>query len=305
MPVWSLEELQASASLYPDPKALLAGLPDLYAKWGGIPRYVLQYAGVPTEQANLLGAIREANLQDLTSVIGQKDANKLDISFRLVHYVVNEHFNPTQLVMGSKYIADHVVEVLKAKHLLELKLFLSSSGELPQSPYGGVRGHLFESWSHSTMLQSPRPKLLCRPLVAGVEGDLSLPPAMAAFRFYELPQLTQYKVGQYAIPSFSNLESVDAFVVLADPPRTLLFQMTVSDSHPVKAHGLEKLFDALGHCTLGKVELYFVVPNGRYSDFQAQTYHSAQSKETHPTVLTIVPQRVKAIQQYALLMPVM
>ena len=71
--------------------------------------------------------------------------------------------------------------------------------------------------------------------------------------------------GTYFRPQQSNLRSVDASVIIESPvpkkPRLVLFQMTVSASHPVNEQGLAAIWAAMpANLKRTSLILVFVVP---------------------------------------------
>jgi len=72
-------------------------------------------------------------------------------------------------------------------------------------------------------------------------------------------------IGTYFRPQQSNLRSVDASVIIESPvpkkPRLVLFQMTVSASHPVNEQGLAAIWAAMpANLKRTSLILVFVVP---------------------------------------------
>ena len=63
------------------------------------------------------------------------------------------------------------------------------------------------------------------------------------------PRINPDIIGVYFRPQQCNLCSVDSFVItksaVTDKPVLVLFQLTVSGSHPVKSHGLANIWDAM------------------------------------------------------------
>ena len=71
---------------------------------------------------------------------------------------------------------------------------------------------------------------------------------------------------RYCIPIQKNNASFDAFV----SPDTF-FQMTITESHPIIKHGLEKYINENDD---SDIKFYFVVPKNVYGSYQEQVLHS-------------------------------
>lgn len=312
MPVWSLEELEQCASLYPNPAEKLVVLPKLFSMWGGIPRYVLQFAenagktnGLDDPEKVLNSAILQfkTGLVDIIAT-GLRDVRQLEVSYKLVHYVVDDQFTAVGVRFGSRYISNCLVESRFRDDRGKLVSFLrASAGE---SQLAGLRGDLFESFSHSALRNGGQ--FQRRALATGTvaPSDPLVLQANTGKTFHGLHELACFRTqpiadyGVYFMPSYRNLASVDAFVRL--PDRLVLFQMTVSPHHPVKHKGLQQLLDAMGPAP-PSIELYFVVPPDRFATMTTQSYGAADATERNPTTVSQLDPRVSAIRQFALLIP--
>jgi len=95
--------------------------------------------------------------------------------------------------------------------------------------------------------------------------------------------------GKYCCLRVKNFGAIDSFILL-----NVLFQFTVSASHPVKAHLLENLIK--GTCFAGPIRLYFVVLDEQFDAFSAQHYLGMDN-----TVLKAIPPEItKRVTQFAL-----
>ena len=114
--------------------------------------------------------------------------------------------------------------------------------------------------------------------------------------------------GEYAQPRIPTLGAVDSLV-----KPDILFQMTVAESHPIKAALLEDAMDAIDHPpptsaqpvvrSTHAIRLYFVIPEKRWITFGKQPYHSAgaQPHVLQPANIPLVIRN--RIEQWALLFP--
>jgi hypothetical protein len=94
-------------------------------------------------------------------------------------------------------------------------------------------------------------------------------------------------IGVYFRPQKSNLASVDSFVIIKSPtthkPMLVLFQFTGGGTHPVKAHGLESIWEQMP-AELKELPpiLVFVVPDHVASEFSKQTVMPSGSNASSP-----------------------
>jgi hypothetical protein len=304
MPAWSLKELQAGAALYSNATAKLALVPRLYSMWGGIPRYVLEFSEnfganrFDDPKAALDGAIGQFDLDQIHRIPALKHAGDLDMSFKVVHYDVNDqNFAVRRLRFGSKYITDRLVENCLQVDLSRLMWFLRSAAGQPA--LAGLRGDLFESFCHRMLREGGQ--FSCRPLSSTLSSGALELPRNDGITFHGLHEFSEPFVGLYCSPAYGHLAPVDAFMRL--PGKLLLFQMTVSPEHQVKEAGLLQLFHALRKFNAADtIELYFVVPPDVFLTLPAQRYGRSQSTEDSPTNAQRLNARVKGIKQFALLM---
>jgi len=97
-------------------------------------------------------------------------------------------------------------------------------------------------------------------------------PAMAKHHFTNVNEIDPHA---YNIPLDSTFASVDAIL----PSEGLLFQVTVSGQHPVKAVALDRLkpcFSAYIKKTKQPVKLVFVTDERRFPEYTLQRYHDTK-----------------------------
>lgn len=92
---------------------------------------------------------------------------------------------------------------------------------------------------------------------------LELPPPVKEFSFTSLDDVAQQEDGTYCIPTSQTFDDIDA---LLQPD--IMFQCTVSASHPASAAGVNNGAKAMR--TTGDVSLVFVVPPERFANFRKQ-----------------------------------
>jgi hypothetical protein len=145
---------------------------------------------------------------------------------------------------------------------------------------GTLYGILFEPWFRRKITQQGL-RAKARPLemegvqtrkrkVFGIGSDeeaIVKWPAQNVHRFFDYPEII---VDKYNIPQVANLP-VDSLA----PSRGELFQITVAESHEIKAaklHLLKPYFNKFLTATGQRVKLYFILPPHRYKIFKSQRY---------------------------------
>jgi len=92
-------------------------------------------------------------------------------------------------------------------------------------------------------------------------------------------ELEFVKLGKLAIPEYLNFKSVDAVLMpTVRSPSAKAFQVTVSQSHPVKAVGLQDIISTVRRKAKPAefknarfpLQLFFVVPEFLYADYKLQ-----------------------------------
>jgi hypothetical protein len=175
-----------------------------------------------------------------------------DLSHLIVHYVVDSNFEMTTLEFASIYVTEKALELFsESQHQKLCALLLYCK---PASITAGLCGNLFEAFSHRTL--SSGGEFEYRSLEDGSKGLLKLA-KRDSDRFSDI---TKCEGDRYFVPWNPNYPCVDAYI-----PKQYLFQMTVSDNHPInKAKMLEIL-------RLTKLKAtYFVVPRNSFEDFKKQ-----------------------------------
>ncbi|CAH1770026.1 5726_t:CDS:2, partial [Entrophospora sp. SA101] len=134
---------------------------------------------------------------------------------------------------------------------------------------------------------------------ASLISELNLT-AKGNFKFSKLEQITTEHQGFYCYPSIHSFESIDALIPGTKSSSHRLFQMTVSNSHPIKQDGINKVIKYLNELQneTKEAELYFAVPGEIYLTFNKQKFQTKQGKDAGRT-----PQIVYSIKQYSFKIP--
>jgi len=273
MPIWSEKELLECREMYSDVDEVI--VKENFSRWGGVPRYVLLFGTHPQKQESLREAIATSSPDMLTKFTGTEFA-KDDICHRLVHIIPKLGYQQWSHDFASPFVASEVSKHLYEDLRTQLETFLVSSQGI--APLAALRGYLLESYTHRKLSAGGNFKI--RNLETGGTSTLTLLPLEIVKFGKTAPTPVP---GKYYLPDKSNFESVDSYVA-----PNLLFQMTVSNSHPIKNAGMQKILTVVAsdweETTKGQehpkppaAKLYFVVPSERYINFQKQPYVAMKS----------------------------
>lgn len=160
---------------------------------------------------------------------------------------------------------------------------------------GNLRGIIFEMYAHAALRDGgtfQARRLDCDP-PSDQSVEVTFPAAERQyFRGYEEVDLLRTDVLWQ--PTSKNLASIDS---LRGPAN--LFQVTVSEQHAIKHHGLMKALGAVNKAQYQlSPRLYFVVPSDRYFTYKRQPYLKADGK-----VYTDRLGDVGKVEQWALMIP--
>jgi len=303
MPPWSLEEiLDCNGKMYNrNVPAIRAG----YEKVGGVPRILLEKETVD------IGPVNDAITT--TSGLSWKDISRnlavnSQVSGKVFHMIPTADLRNFEYRFASKYVEDEVFSRISDNSEATTCQFIRDSRSLGEA--GGLAGVLFERIAHLRLEKGGDFE------VRSLDGrspdtKLKLPKKSPKKRFTDINEIAGFSVGDYIVPKASNFESVDSMM-----KPNLLFQMTVSASHPCKQAGLHKAIAALspgGSSSPTKKQrgsrgqtipvqgppptcLYFVVPDDLFASFQSQKYIDAKDQELKQVTYS----DVATIQQFVL-----
>ena len=211
------------------------------------------------------------------------------------------------VMYASKYVADQVSERLGFHDRLKLAAFLKSSESM--GVFESMRGQIFESYAHHALITGG--SFQTRALETSHKGisisillliafieKLTIPPSQTK-QLYELNDVATLSDGEYGRPMVRNWPAVDSIVVNTAAKTVLLFQMTVSNYHPIKTRLLTKLIATFPDGT--KFKLLFVIPQENTPTFSVQSYIN---KDGTKTSSQSIPTNIKKhVVQYALIIP--
>ena len=170
-----------------------------------------------------------------------------------------------------------------------------------------MAGNLFEHAAHFFIRKGLR--LSMTPLSSGQHLQIDVPPAeKQESRYYSL-SIRNGPRSQSVHPAFHNLymtpilkiePSIDALFVASAPNlnATFLFQMIVSDHHPISFWGLDKVFKSLPGGSQEQIYFVFVIPAFGRSGEEFRGIRSRQSIDTPQDADPGKVKRFEEIPQY-------
>nr|CAG8615155.1 10231_t:CDS:1 [Entrophospora candida] len=311
MPTWSISEVEdACNSLYYSRS--INDAKEIYDFCGGIAHYIFEWKKEKTLQ-EMESAVKTCDLDKIINFIGDTDAPH-DTSHMIMHMVVDpQTFQQYKVQFASSIIREKIYQRFLNEQKYSLHNFLKACED--ESVAGGIHGNLFEEFSHKMLkgdgkyeiklLESEegnpqRKKLeLNSGASASLINELNLT-VKGIFKFSKLEQITTEHQGFYCYPSIHSFESIDAFIPGTRSSNHRLFQMTISNLHPIKQNKVNKLIKHLNELQneTKEAELYFAIPDEIYSTFNKQKFQTKQRNDAKRT-----PPIVYSIKQYSLKIP--
>lgn len=236
-------------------------------------------------QASLENAISQADFETVyRAAVAMEYAP--EASHKLLHIVTQRPYESTSMALSSFYVTEKLVERFMQVQRERLLSFLRSARGSDTAVLAGLRGSLFEGLAHRLLQAGGRFKVRCLDAsAASTEVEL---PSSTAHPVLSPTDIGAAPAGAYCEPRHPNFPAVDAVLL----PRQL-FQMTVSPQHEVPHAALVAVLKQLPPAE--RYDLYFVVPEDQFGNFQAQPFVGADGR-----VLTRLDARVKCVRQWAL-----
>lgn len=251
----------------------------------------------PRQGQDLEKAIAAANtsLPALSSFLAAGLEFSGEMPHKLLHFVVDEAFQSTDIVFASPYVAEKVTRRIAEGRGVEVRLLISSTASLAE--FAALRGILFEQVAHDKLRRGGKFSLVA--LNNSSAGALEVKEqTLKSEIFTSLTEFTAIAApGVYAQPAAKNFAAVDAVLVPPAPVDAPVYflQMTVSRDHPIKAAAFNKLRNALPDGLHNrKLCFVFVVPEDVVAGYAAQPFHTVGHK---------VMQNPPSVEQYVLSVP--
>jgi hypothetical protein len=271
MPTWDISELLA-ANEELELNIDINEINNRFAYFGGSARYCLSVYDefVSAGKVDIESALKKINgfdqLRDC--FFGNADLNT--VVHRLMHYCPENNPIFATLSPASKLIDHMLAERLKQKlndNRKVLMMWLDGSDK-----GSSFAGFLFEQFVHERLLDGGQFEM--RSLSNSSRSMIDINQTIGQYSRFKtnflLDNIFKYV---YQIPEVPNYPSIDSFMITENA--VLMFQITMSESHPVKLSGLVILLDSLGQLDDNQenpllAQLIFVVPKGMGENYRKQ-----------------------------------
>uniref|UniRef100_U9T1W8 Crinkler family protein n=1 Tax=Rhizophagus irregularis (strain DAOM 181602 / DAOM 197198 / MUCL 43194) TaxID=747089 RepID=U9T1W8_RHIID len=317
---WTLEELLSCRKhVFPlVPKEIVT---NLFHKAGGVPRYVLQ--NVEVSIRNVIGnnighegrpdakemeivekeackrielAISETDDFDkIIKCFTENEGTYVEISNRIVHRIPDETHCDYHYEWASAYVFDRIQERLEEKAWVDCLHKI----RIMRNPYeASARGFLFECYAIH-LFRTGNQKFEVRKLRGEEKDQFSIHRKPNAGFVRNLSDLLKYSGENIVIvPDKQNFGAVDLFVT-----PNCIFQVTVSEHHPIKQVELTKVITSMPVYISdqnAKIQLYFVVPDDIYDKFEHQIYTTRDKDSNEDRKVLRIDSAIKNVEQWAL-----
>ncbi|CAB4435540.1 unnamed protein product [Rhizophagus irregularis] len=283
MSPWIIDELKVCREhIFPSvPEDLMLRL---YDKAGGVPRYVIEMPRTLIKQNNDdEDAIINQSLKRIDeSILFIRDFNEflqcfsnnstyVKISSCIIHRWPDSTYNYDyhSLHWASSYIYDTIMSKLEQYRWDKLLNRIRNDHE-PSN----ARGILFETYVLNIFKRNKNFEIKCLEKTENHDEEQLQISGFEEYTYIRTAEdLSKYNEGNIAIrPTVKNFGAVD-LIIMQDK----LFQITVSNKHPIKHNEIVKVIQNMPAFKRGnKIRLFFVVPDEVYDGFTYQNYVTAR-----------------------------
>ena len=279
MPPWSLDQLELCRQLSPQRRRKIDEdtLQENYRLVGGIARWALGTTADALDQVD--SAVKGVNFSLVQSVMATQHATKNDekeLVHRLVLWTVGRDGNgrwlfeissqnPIHYSLLTNFVGKKLSEKAATLTIQKRKALISELKE--EGAASAYRGVIFEADAIDRLVRGGSFTLHKCSNVDDQSISLTLTNTVSRFPMKSLESLDVFNAtNRIVVPDARNFESVDAFLVILNPPKkeVLLFQTTVGKSHPTKYDGVKQVMDKIREKLKDKTiscKLVFVVPD--------------------------------------------
>jgi hypothetical protein len=312
MPAWSYDELlvlrEHCFSTIQEQE-----LEERYIHYGGIPRDCFVGMFSKHDWKSIIDGCDPGSVMNMVGRATVADSDSNVLNHRLVHLVPNEDYLSVTLKFGSQLICD---AFFVAYHDRVKDSFVCFINTKKDAIHAGLRGQFFEPYAHRMISEGGTFKIRSLGAKNQTAGDRLTLQEYEEVRIenesnqgvtFSGPSSSSSSSSslsasdrKYFIPFKRNYAAVDSF-----SSDGLLFQMTVSENHPIKRHLLKTLLKALDGGPVNTKEqkikktqtnvlphLYFVVPADKFDVFKRQNYVGTHGK--------ILEDQTPLVEQFAL-----
>ena len=183
-------------------------------------------------------------------------------SHMIIHQRTSDYEN-YELHFASQYVRTAVVDSLQANAFQEMQLFVKS--QIMGSCTAGLRGAFFESIVHHFLPSRDR-EYMVRKLSDSVETKKIITKCDVKVFDSKIEDLVPPNESVYLRPKSRTFEFADALC-----PPDYIFQVSVSNYHPIQASGLKRILNKFKEHKDWRegtrISYYFVVPEDVYTHF--------------------------------------
>jgi hypothetical protein len=315
MSPWTLEELSfCRKHVFPDvPEDIMQAL---YFKAGGVPRYVfrrveisLQYGLDPKTPEGKETIIDQAFERVEQALLQVKDFNDLILCFtenayfiqyssRLVHRWADPSYNRYHLQWASRYIYDEIEKKLEKQSWSSLLEKIQTMKNYPSA-----RGIMFEMYVIH-LFRSSNDQFVMRELLENPETT-GIIPQHRKFSMSKSPKVGNIRTAMdlsskgdeiIILPETTNFGAVDLFYT-----PDMMFQVTVSNNHPIKQVELVNIVENMPDYKKNTpIYLVFVVPDDIYESYKYQDIVTKDTSSKSFRKVTKQDAKLKNVQQWVL-----
>jgi hypothetical protein len=306
MPVWTYDELEECRRLaFPDLSNRC--LKYIYTRVGGVPRFCLESPtealrdGHSEEEAQESGLQRledafEAAPQDPLNILRTQEENwgSVKVSGRLLHKVPDLKYRDNRRrVWASAYVIDRFVSLINTHSANNMHCAirdgLARNESTLRKGFECYVRHLFFRGGGTELRKRRLYKPRNKRKGSEAEERFTIPEKLKHKPFNGMADFSIPKkdIGTIWTPG-PNFPSVDIILT----PNSL-FQITISQHHPVKQKPLRKILEKLP--AKENISLYFIVPDDNFETFAFQNYLNEQGN-----VSRNVPKPIEKLEQWVL-----
>ena len=261
-PPWDKTELEEAIGVLPEFGVDMSTLHARYDGFGGVARYCLGSNRTAIEGKQLLREKIESLSRMSDVVHWLNDESGGELKHRLIHYwpIIYTEYDPFVLYYRKAICSDSTAEFIldslaEKRELDRVELLRLVQGI---TDLGVFYGRSFERLCHDDLGKSGSFKVFCIDIKGKIPAERIVIPPMC---YHATPPGT---------------ESIDGLVHLSNEKVLILFQVTVSKRHPVKANGILRKMEEMGlldQFISGdlKVKLVFVLDKGTYTRQNIET----------------------------------
>ena len=268
MPIWKFEEIEWCVRNIEEFNVV--NYKKRFDYFGGVPRYIFSDESKYAQWiAALDGACCDCTVNTLVRVEMDAIDNNIRDLVRHVNPITSDDGQTNYRSYTFSFASDHVcqkaMESIMRYEDAALRRFPNTYLMNRNAALGTLAGVVYEVYAHEVLKKGGG--FTCRSLEKNVQvGKFELNPTEACNTFTS--KFSGLASG-YCRPESKVNASIDSLYMLNESTLHAVFQMTISERHPITKSGLRKLAK---HLTIERIDFYFVVPPDCFEDFNKQTF---------------------------------